>query len=68
MIIELMLIGNCKEREGIVPLFARPLKDFLDTVVVNDAVLYPSANAVQQANPDELAFRDMLLISFSSAR
>jgi hypothetical protein len=51
-----------------VPLFARPLTDFLDTVIVNDAVLYHSANAVQQANPDELAFRDMLLISFSSAR
>jgi len=49
-------------------LFARPLTDFLDTVIVNDAVLYHSANAVQQANPDELAFRDMLLISFSSAR
>ncbi|MEN2469322.1 2OG-Fe dioxygenase family protein [Burkholderia sp. GS2Y] len=51
-----------------VPLLAQPLTNFLDTVIVNDAVLYHSANAVQQANPDELAFRDMLLISFSSAR
>ncbi|KUZ97619.1 hypothetical protein WI41_02880 [Burkholderia latens] len=55
-------------KDSAVPLFARPLTDFLDTVVVNDAVLYHSANAVQQADPDEPAFRDMLLISFSSAR
>ncbi|WP_419688190.1 2OG-Fe dioxygenase family protein [Burkholderia theae] len=51
-----------------VPLLAQPLTDFLDTVILNDAVLYHSANAVQQANQDELAFRNMLLISFSSAR
>ncbi len=51
-----------------VPLLAQPLTNFLDTVIVNDAVLYHSANAVQQANQDELTFRDMLLISFSSAR
>lgn len=63
-----MLIGNCKKREDIVPLFARPLTDFLDTVVLSGAVLYHSANAAQQANSDELAFRDMLLISISSAR
>ncbi|HDR9057788.1 2OG-Fe dioxygenase family protein [Burkholderia stagnalis] len=55
-------------KESTVPLLAQPLTDFLDTVVVNDAMLYHSANAVQQADPDELAFRDMLLISFSSAR
>ncbi|WP_275921615.1 2OG-Fe dioxygenase family protein [Burkholderia sola] len=63
-----MLIGNCKKGEGIGPLLARPLTDVLDTVVVHDAVPYHGVNAVQQANPDELAFRDMLLISISSAR
>ena len=52
-----------KESEG--PLFAKALNEFLETVIVNDRVLYHSANAVQQARPDVLAYRDMLLVSFS---
>ncbi|QRR07523.1 hypothetical protein FPJ27_14510 [Burkholderia sp. MS455] len=54
-------------KESAVPLHAQPLQHFLDTVIVNDALLYHSANAVQQVNPLKRAFRDMLLICFSSA-
>lgn len=53
-------------RESKTPLFAKALTCFLETVIVNDRLLYHSANAVQQACPDNLAYRDMLLVSFSA--
>lgn len=52
-------------KESKMPLFAKALNGFLETVIVNDRVLYHSANPVRQASHDQLAYRDMLLVSFS---
>lgn len=54
-------------KESAAPLWAHVLDGFLDTVIVDDAALFHSASAVRQANPDERAFRDMLLVSFRGA-
>ena len=52
--------------ENQAPLFHQPMTRFLETLVVNDRVLFHAANPVEQEDSKLPAHRNLLLVSISA--
>ena len=51
-----------EEQESVI--LSKTMESFLETLIVNDRMLYHSANEVKQKIKSEVAWRDLLLVSF----
>jgi len=60
-----VISGIYENKEDVSLMYKTQMNIFLETLVVNDRRLYHKASGVQQLDPGVVAFRDLLLVTFT---